>query len=193
MEPVPAGAGLVIVDVQQAIDAPYWGPRNNPGAEAVIARVLAAWRAARRPVFHVRHDSRQPSSAYRPGLTSHAFKAEAAPLPGETVVAKSSCSAFVRTDLQARLGEAAIDTLFVMGVLTQNSLEATVRNAGDLGFATHVVADGCWAVDKRLRDGRIIPAELVHELSLANLDGEYAEVIEADALLARLALDIRPD
>lgn len=191
MEPVPAGSALVIVDMQQAIDAPYWGPRNNPGAEAVIARVLAAWRAARRPIFHVRHDSRQPSSAYRPGQAGHAFKPEAAPLPGETVVAKSTCSAFVGTELQARLGEAAIDTLFVMGVLTQNSLEATVRNAGDLGFATQVVADACWAVDKRLRDGRIIPAELVHELSLANLDGEYAEVIEADALLARLALDIR--
>lgn len=193
MEPVPAGAGLVLVDLQQAIDAPYWGPRNNPGAEAVVARVLAAWRAARRPVFHVRHDSVDPHSAYRPGQAGHDFKPEAAPLPGEMVVGKSTCSAFVRTDLQARLGEAAIDTLFVMGVLTQNSLEATVRHAGDLGFATHVVADGCWAVDKRLRDGRIVPAELVHELSLANLDGEYAQIIDADALLARLALDIRPD
>jgi nicotinamidase-related amidase len=193
MEPVPAGSALVLIDLQQAIDAPYWGPRNNQGAEAVIARVLSAWRAARRPVFHVRHDSRDPNSAYLPGLASHAFKPDMAPQAGETVVAKSTCSAFVRTDLQARLGEAAIDTLFVMGVLTQNSLEATARHAGDLGFATHVVADGCWAVDKRLRDGRIIAAELVHELSLANLDGEYAEIIEADALLARLALDIRPD
>jgi len=193
MEHVPAGSALVLIDLQQAIDASYWGPRNNPDAEATIARVLAAWRAAHRPVFHVRHDSQQAGSAYRPTLPSHAFKPEALPAPGETVVGKSTCSAFIRTDLQARLGEAAIDTLFVMGVLTHNSLEATVRHAGDLGFATHVVADCCWAVDKRLRDGRIIPAELVHELSLANLDGEYAQVIEADALLARLALDIRPD
>ncbi len=193
MEPVPAGSALMLVDLQLAIDAPYWGPRNNPEAEGVIARVLAAWRAARRPVFHVRHDSQMAGSAYRPALATHEFKPEAMPLPGETVVGKSTCSAFVRTDLQARLGEAAIDALFVMGVLTQNSLEATVRHAGDLGFATHVVADGCWAVDKRLRDGRVIPAELVHELSLANLDGEYAQVIESDALIARLALDIRPD
>lgn len=193
MEAIPAGAALVLIDLQQAIDAPYWGPRNNPGAEAVIAGVLAAWRTARRPVFHVRHDSRDPNSAYRPGSPGHAFKPATAPLPGEAVVPKSTCSAFVGTDLQARLGKAAVDTLFVMGVLTQNSLEATVRHAGDLGFAAHVVADGCWAVDKRLRDGRVIPAELVHELSLANLDGEYAAVVEADALLARLALDIRPD
>lgn len=193
MEPVPPGSGLILIDLQQAIDAPYWGPRNNPGAEMVVARVLSAWRMARRPVFHVRHDSRMPDSAYRPGLPSHEFKPEAMPLAGEAVIGKSTCSAFVRTELQARLGEAAIDTLFVMGVLTQNSLEATVRHAGDLGFVTHVVADGCWAVDKRLRDGRVVPAELVHELSLANLDGEYAQVIESDALLARLALDIRPD
>ena len=26
---IPASAALIIIDMQKAIDAPYWGPRNN--------------------------------------------------------------------------------------------------------------------------------------------------------------------
>src|SRR5579872_2507157 len=39
-----AQAALLVIDVQQAIDAPYHavhGPRNNPDAERNIARLLA--------------------------------------------------------------------------------------------------------------------------------------------------------
>ena len=59
---------LLIVDLQKAIDDPSWGnDRNNPEAEANIAKLLALWRAKSWPVFHVRHLSHEPQSTYRPG------------------------------------------------------------------------------------------------------------------------------
>src|SRR6516165_8726472 len=112
--PLASSAALLIIDLQKAIDAPYWaaeGPRNNPEAEANIARLLRHWRETGRPIFHIRHDSREPNSAFRPGQPGHDFKPEALPLPGETVLAKSTNSAFIGTDLEAQLRTKKIDEL----------------------------------------------------------------------------------
>lgn len=171
----------MIVDVQLAIDDPKWGPRNNPGAEGRIAALLAAWRNATMPVVHIRHDSTEPNSPYRPGTPGHPFKPEAMPLLGEIVVGKSANSAFIGTDLEDKLGGAT--TLAICGVLTHNSLEATVRHAGNLGYRVFVPGDACWSADVRDLTGRLWPAEDVHQLSLAVMHGEYAVVTDTAALL----------
>src|SRR5262245_48506224 len=129
------GAALIIIDVQKAIDARYHavhGPRNNTDAEQKIARVLAAWRRHQRVIIHVRHDSTFADSAYRPGQPGNEFKSEVAPLPGETILPKTTNSAFIGTSLEAQLRAAHIHTLVVTGVSTNNSVEATVRMAGNL-------------------------------------------------------------
>jgi nicotinamidase-related amidase len=125
---------LLVIDLQKAIDDPCWGVRNNPGAELVVASLLALWRRANAPLIHVRHDSKEPNSTYRPGQPGNEFKPQGAPLPGETVLAKQTNSAFIGTDLESMLGERGIRRLVVSGVITNNSVEATVRMAGNLGF-----------------------------------------------------------
>lgn len=176
---IPVDTVLLVIDVQRAIDHPSWGPRNNPDAEARIAALLATWREEGLPIVHVRHDSVEPGSPYRPGQPLHGFKPEAQPLPHETIVPKRSGSAFVGTDLEARLEAGGHTTLVVCGVLTSNSVETTVRHAGCLGFRTFLAGDACWAVGRRDAAGRVWPAEAVHDLSLAHLDGEYARVVGA--------------
>jgi nicotinamidase-related amidase len=170
---------LLLIDLQKAVDHPSWGPRNNPGAETIVAGLLKEWRARGLPVFHVRHDSTEPDSTYRPGQDGHAFKAEATPLPGEAVVAKRTNGAFIGTDLESRLRGAGCDTLVVVGVSTSNSVEATVRMAGNLGFETYLVADGCFTFARKDWGGRPRTAVEVHDMSLANLDGEYCRVVSA--------------
>ena len=186
MQPLPRSAALVVIDVQKAIDHPQWGRRNNPQAEARIAELLAAWRATGRPIFHIRHDSTFADSPYRAGQAGNEFKPMVAPRAGETVVAKRTNSAFIGTDFEGQIRRAGCDTLVITGVLTNNSVEATARMAGNLGFRTIVVADATAAVAKTGRDGRTWPAEDVHALSLANLDGEYAEIADTADLLRRL-------
>ena len=172
-----AAAALLIIDVQKAIDHPSWGVRNNPFAEASIAALLAEWRAAGRPVYHIRHDSVEPNSHYRPGQPGHHFKAEAEPAPGETVIAKQTNSAFIGTDLEARLRAAGMAALVVAGVITNNSVEATVRMAGNLGFETYLVEDATFTFGRKDWRGVFRNADEVHAMSLANLDGEYCTVV----------------
>jgi nicotinamidase-related amidase len=183
MERFPAFAALLIIDVQRAMDDPAWGRRNNLQALTCIERLLEAWRATSRPIYHVRHDSPSATSPFRPGQPGNAFKEEVIPRPGETVIAKRTNSAFIGTNLEAQLRAAGHDVLVVVGWLTNNSVEATARMAGNLGFDTYVVSDATWAVDKRDLAGRLWPAEDVHALSLANLDGEYARVVDTSSLL----------
>ena len=184
---LPADATLIVIDVQAAIDDPRWGPRNNPGAEDNIARLLARWRTEGLPLIHVRHNSVEPSSPYAPGAPGHRFKACATPLEGERVVSKSATSAFIRPDLEAALDEIGATTLVICGVLTANSVEATARHAGNLGYQTFVVADACWTVDKVDLKGRRWTAEDVHALSLAHLNSEYASVVDTAATLVAAA------
>jgi nicotinamidase-related amidase len=99
-------AVLLVIDVQKGIDADYHaadGPRNNREAEQNIARLLAEWRSARRPVVHIRHDSTFPDSAYRPGQPGNEFKDEVRPARGERVIPKRTNSAFIGTPLEQHL------------------------------------------------------------------------------------------
>ncbi len=183
---LPHSAALLVIDVQHAIDHPSWGERNNPQAEGNIAALLAAWRGSGRPIYHVRHDSTEPQSHYRPGQPGHEFKQEAMPLVGETVVGKRTNSAFIGTDLEWRLRSGGQTVLVVAGVITNNSVEATVRMAGNLGFKTLVVEDACFTFGRKDWAGVWRSADEVHAMSLANLAGEYARVVGTAAVLGML-------
>jgi nicotinamidase-related amidase len=140
----------MVIDLQKAIDHPSWGARNNPEAEKNVAALLRAWRSTGRPVYHIRHDSSEPASHYRPGQPGHDFKPEAQPAAGEVVIAKKTNSAFIGTDLESRLRAAGQSVLLVTGVITNNSVEATVRMAGNLGFETYLVEDATFTVGARI-------------------------------------------
>src|SRR5574338_1420905 len=126
-----AKTALLIIDVQQGFDEPYWGARNNPGAEENIARLLAAWRAAQRPIFHIQHNSRLPQSPLHPSHPGNVFKAIAAPRAGEPVIGKDVNSAFIGTDLEARLRTANIDAVVIAGLTTPHCVSTTTRMASN--------------------------------------------------------------
>jgi nicotinamidase-related amidase len=153
----------------------------NHGAGSARPR-LAHWRERGWPVWHVRHDSAEAGSHYRPGQTGHDFKPETSPQVGEPVFAKRTNSAFIGTDLELQLRAGRHSSLVIAGVITNNSVEATVRMAGNLGFATYLVADGCFTFGRADWNGAWRSAEDVHALSLANLDGEYCTVVTAAAI-----------
>lgn len=185
---VPA---LIVIDMQQGMASPAAGQRNNPEAEENMARLLRAWRAAGAPVVHVRHISRMPGSPFWPGQAGVEFQPRFAPLPQAHVVEKNVPDCFINTGLERWLHLRGIRQLVMVGVSTNNSVEASARTAGNLGFATQVVADATFAFAKRDYAGNPRSADDVHWMALANLDGEYAQVVRTEDSLAALGEALR--
>ncbi len=177
---------LVVIDVQKAIDDKKWGRRGQPEMEGRIADLLAAWRERRLPIVHIRHDSTDVASPYHPGAKGNDFKQEVAPEPGEPVIDKRTNSAFIGTDLMDVLDELQVSQLVVTGVLLENSVEATVRMAGNLGFDVVIPEDAVASVDRTDRRGKHWPAEDVHALTLAILDKEYARISDTRSVIEAL-------
>jgi nicotinamidase-related amidase len=82
------------------------------------------------------------------------------------------------------LRAAGQSTLVVTGVITNNSVEATVRMAGNLGFDTYLVEDATFTFGRNDWHGVWRTADEVHAMSLANLDGEYCSVVNTQQILS---------
>lgn len=176
MQLLAANAALIIIDMQNGINRPTLGRRNNPDAERNIEALLLGWRATRRPIVHVRHISRSPESIFWPGQSGAEFQPCFVPMSHEHVVEKNVPDAFAATGLERWLRVRDIEQVVIVGVITNNSVEATARSAGGLGFEATVVSDGAFTFDQRDLTGRLWPAEDVHALSLANIAMDYASV-----------------
>lgn len=180
----PTGkTALIIIDVQDGLDDPSLGKRNNPNAESNMARLLAAWRTEGRPIYHVQHMSVHPNSPLRPDHPGNAIKRIVAPQGDEPVIQKTVNSAFIGTDLADRLRAAAIQSVVIVGLTTEYCVSTTARMASDLGFATYVVDDAAACHERSGYDGTYYPAETIHTISLVSLQDEFATILKTDQLL----------
>ncbi|HSH02245.1 MAG TPA: cysteine hydrolase family protein [Anaerolineae bacterium] len=178
---------LLIVDVQQGFDnADYWGPRNNPQAETNIARLIAAWRHANRPLIHVQHNSTNPQSPLRPNQPGNHLKPEATPLPHEPLFTKTVNSAFIGTNLETYLHQHNITHLVIVGLTTDHCISTTTRMAANLGFTTTLIADATATFDRLGPDGTPYTAHQIHQIHLASLNEEFCTVLTTDDILATL-------
>ncbi len=96
----------------------------------------------------------------------------------EIVINKTASGVFSSTNLHYVLNNMGIESLFVVGVYTNECVETTVRDACDLGYLVTVVEDCCATVTPEL-----------HEASLATLRDRYARVLslqEAEKIVNQL-------
>ena len=178
-----AKTALLIIDVQDGLDDPSHGRRNNPAAEANMARLLAVLRERDFPIYHIQHMSTNPHSTLRPNQPGNNIKQVVAPQGDEPIIQKTVNNAFVGTDLEARLRETGIQSVVIIGLTTEHCVSTTARMAGDLGFETYVVDDATATFDRTGYDGTVYSAEDVHAIELASLHEEFATIMTTDQLL----------
>lgn len=186
---VPTQTALIVIDAQKAFEEIAAGgiQRNNPEAEARIADLLAAFRAAGLAIIHIRHASLEPASRFRAEASGFEVSEFARERPGEPVVVKHVNSSFIGTDLEQQLRDAGLSTLVIVGATTNHCVETTTRMAGNLGFDARLVRDATWTFERTGPDGEHHAAEAIHAMTLSNLSDEFAEIVTADQIIEAIA------
>lgn len=152
-----------------------------------VKRMQAAFRRQNQEVIHVRiealtKDGRDRSTAHKridclvaKGSKEAEFLPEVAPQGDEIMISKTSSGVFNSTNIEYVLKNLGITQLVVVGVLTNECIETTVRDASDRGFITIVASDATAAFSEQLQ-----------EASLTNLHGTYTTVATTDAIIDKL-------
>jgi ureidoacrylate peracid hydrolase len=99
---------------------------------------------------------------------------EIAPVGDEIVIPKTSSSVFISTNIHYVLGNLGVRHLIVAGVLTDQCVDSTVRDACDLGYLVTLVTDAC-----------ATQSEERHRSSIANNRG-YCRQVATDEMVAEL-------
>jgi nicotinamidase-related amidase len=177
---------LLPVDMQRAFDLPSWPRRWNEAVDRNGLALLAAWRARGLPIIHVRHDSVSPGSTLAPGEPGNAFRPGFEPREGEAVVSKSVNSAFIGTDLDLRLKRLGIRSVVAFGITTDMCVSTTVRVGANLGYDMTLVEDACDCFDLPDGQGGTIPARTIHQVHVATMGFEFAQVVTTGEIVEAL-------
>jgi nicotinamidase-related amidase len=176
-------AVLLPIDIQQAFDAAPWPRRWNDEVDVNGLALLAAWRAAKRPIIHVRHDSVQHGSTLALGMAGNAFRPGFGPQGDEPLITKNVNSAFIGTDLDARLKELGAKHVIAFGISTDMCVSTTVRMGANLGWDMILVPDACDCFDLPCPyGGDWIPAEQVQAAHVATLAYEFCRIMKTAEL-----------
>jgi nicotinamidase-related amidase len=155
-------------------------------AAAKAAKLLAAFRGKKLPVFHVQHLSVRPGATFfLPNTKGAEIHETVRPLAGETLIQKNFPNAFRETKLLEQLRAAKIDKLVIAGMMTHMCVDTSTRAAADLGFACSLVHDAC-ATKELAFNGTKVAAEQVQLSYMAGLNGAFAKVQSADELCGAL-------
>ena len=195
----PEKAALLVIDMQKGLyneeriaaetERSYLYDRISNLVIPNGRRLIASFRMARIEVIYtviecLTIDGRDRSLDYKiSGLFAAKGSSEAevidelAPLDNEIIIPKTSSSLFNSTNFDYVLRNLGIEYLVVMGILTDQCVETTVRDGCDRGYLMTVVEDAC-AADSNER----------HEESLIGIRG-YCRRRTTEDLVAELPTD----
>lgn len=178
---------LIAIDMQCAFDLPGRPRRGNMNMDANGLQLLAAWRAHRQPIIHVRNDDPAAGSWFHKDHPGHAFRAGFSPQAAEALIAKSVNSAFIGTDLDLRLRRLGATGIVLFGMRTDMCVSSTARCGSNIGWDVTVIADASDCCD--IADpfgGSTITAEEAHRVHLATIAEEFGRVTSTRTIVGEL-------
>lgn len=174
---------LLIIDMQMVMQERLNAGRERVNGEAgeKIAELAATFRAAHKPVIHIRHRDADESSALHETAPGYQPMPCAVARENEPVFIKCTSSGFASTELEGYLHEVGITHLVVAGAVAGFCVNTTVRAGSDLGFKMSVVSDAVLGFD--LPDAHL-SARAIFDVTMAHLKSDFAEIVETRQLTA---------
>lgn len=173
---------LILIDVQQD----YFGSgpleiQYPPHAESLpqITYAIDAATAAGVPVVAVQHTMGEDAPVFnptQPGFQLHP-EVESRRTDEWKSVVKQYSTVFAGTDLLAWLRERDIDTITLVGYMTNNCVLASAAEAETHGLAAEVLSDATGAINIANEAG-FADAKTVHTTLLALLNSNFAAVAD---------------
>jgi nicotinamidase-related amidase len=174
---------LIVVDVQgEYFDAEGPLAVQYPPREESLAAVLDAVDAAVRSemlVVTVRHEYPEGAPVFAAGSDGAKLHPEVeqrvAGYSGRAQLTKTFGSVFAGTDLGDLLRSHGVETITLVGYMTNNCILASAAAAEPLGFAVEVLRDATGAIHLSNEAGSA-SARLVHETLMVLLHSNFAAV-----------------
>ncbi|MGV2952782.1 isochorismatase family protein [Glutamicibacter sp. AGC46] len=183
---------LSVIDAQQEY---FEGllPIQHPDRDTSIARIDDAIQAAKQagiPVVLVQHELPAESPVFASGSPTYDNHLAVAAHENHAThrVHKKFSSIFANTDLAAWLREQSVDTITLVGYMTNNCVVASAAAAEPLNFAVEVLSDATGAIDLANEAGRA-SAQQVHETLMALLHSNWASVTDTGIWTTALQTD----
>lgn len=175
---------LLIVDIQKDYFPGGRGELFEPEKAAANAKaVLDYFRSSGEEVIFIRHESEEKGNfLFSNGSEGTQIYPLLAPLENERVFTKRVPDSFLSNGLADYLKKAGVTELIVCGMMSHMCIDTTVRAAASRGYKVTVLEDACTTLDLS-RHGVLYPAQQVHEIFMASLDGAFAKVITTNVFL----------
>lgn len=184
---------VIVIDVQNEYFTGNLPIEYPPSSQSLprIARIMDAATAAGVPVVVIQQDSPTDGPAFAVGSDGWQLHAEVARRHRDALFHKPLPSAFSDTGLGEWLERHAIDTVTVVGYMTHNCDDTTIKHAVDRGLDVEFVHDASGAVSYANRAG-YASAEEIHRVFSVVQQSRFAAVLGTDEWLQALSSGERP-
>jgi nicotinamidase-related amidase len=137
---------LLVIDAQRAVIEYSYEPEQTISH---IVQLIEKAHQAEIPVLYVQHDGPEGSPMAN-GQPMWQLHSALSPRTDEPIVAKQHCDAFLNTTLQEELQRRGITHLVVVGGMTEQCIDTSVRRATSLGYTLTLVSDAHTTADTEL-------------------------------------------
>jgi nicotinamidase-related amidase len=181
---------LILIDVQNQYFGGTLEIQYPPHQESLpmIAKAVDAATAAGIPIAVIQHSAGEGAPVFAPGTPAFDLHPEIERRKtGEwKSIVKQFGSVYAGTDLAEWLRKHDVDTVTLVGYMTNNCVLASAVEAEFLGFTTEVLSDATGAINLANEAGSA-DAKTVHTTLLALLNSNWAAVADTDTWTDALA------